>query len=49
MADLPAIAEVIARTGARMLELAQASADAAALKLVDAHRLLCAHREGHTG
>ena len=49
MADLPAIAEVIARTGARMLELAQASADAAALKLVDAHRLLCAHREGPYG
>ena len=49
MADLPAVAEVIARTGARMLELAQASADAAALKLVDAHRLLCAHREGPYG
>ncbi|MEH0338286.1 exodeoxyribonuclease V subunit alpha [Cutibacterium namnetense] len=49
MADLPAVAEVIARTGARMLELALAGDDAATLKLADDHRLLCAHREGPYG
>ncbi|AOH45067.1 exodeoxyribonuclease V subunit alpha [Propionibacterium sp. NM47_B9-13] len=49
MSDLPAVANVIARTGAHMLELTEEGADAAALKLVDAHRLLCAHREGPYG
>lgn len=49
MADLPAVADVIARTGSQMLELARSGSDAAALKLVDGHRLLCAHREGPYG
>ncbi|MDO4412072.1 exodeoxyribonuclease V subunit alpha [Cutibacterium sp.] len=49
MTDLPAVADVITHTGSRMLELARSGSDAAALKLVDAHRLLCAHREGPYG
>ncbi|MSS45376.1 exodeoxyribonuclease V subunit alpha [Cutibacterium sp. WCA-380-WT-3A] len=49
MDDLPAVAQVIMRTGAHMLELATNDADADALKLVDAHRLLCAHRKGPYG
>ncbi|WCC79104.1 exodeoxyribonuclease V subunit alpha [Cutibacterium equinum] len=49
MADLPAVAKVIAQTGSRMLELAQSGSDVDALELVDAHRLLCAHREGPYG